>query len=138
LSSSDDDAKALNSYQRGHPMRFTDLNLWCLNNQIIEVVVDEGTEALPHHIREIFDYTSKLDPVPSALLINRENDYSVAFSCLLEALNGNPFSVVAMVDHGRRQQYFSKALWPKFLKQGFFDDREAAIRWVIEKLEKKE
>lgn len=119
---------------RGQKYRIDGISMWRIGADIIEVVVDSVVDAGSHHIKQIFNLAHEMQPKPRALLINRENDYSVQFSALMEARNNNPFKLVAMVNNGRGNQFYSKLLWPKFLKLAIFDHREEAIVWLNDRL----
>ena len=110
------------------------MTIYRISNCIIEVVVDEGTDAGGEHLVELKNAANSMDPVPVALLINRKYDYSIRLSVLLEALKKNPFKFVAMVDNNRAAQFIPPSLWPKFVKKGVFNDRQSALNWLESKL----
>lgn len=123
-------------YSRQKKYRLTDVDLWKINDHIVEVIVDAGTDANAKHMREMFDLVNNMSPPPSAIVINRENDYSVKMDIWWEIRKKHPFKLVAMVNNGRKSQYFSETLWPKFLGLAFFNERTEAIDWIYDKLSK--
>jgi len=123
-------------YNRTEEYPLGDLTLWRIGNNLVEVVVNEGVDANGKHVQQMFKCCHGIDPLPRGLMINRENDYSVDISALWQARKNNPFKYVAMVNNGRKNQYFSDSLWPKFLKLGIFNDRQKAIDWLNNKLKK--
>ena len=125
-----------NCYTRGDEFRLTDLSVWRIDDNIIEAVVDEGVDATAAHVRELFDHVYKMTPVPIASIINRENDYSVDLSILREIRKKHPIKFTAMINNGRKNQYFSESLWPTFLKLALFNDRIDGINWLHSKLTK--
>lgn len=121
-------------YNRCEEYPLGDLTLWRLGNNVVEVVVHEGVDANGKHVQQMFECSHSIKPLPRGLMINRENDYSVDISALWQARKNNPFKYVAMVNNGRKNQYLSESLWPKFLKLGIFNDRNKAVDWLNSKL----
>lgn len=121
-------------YKREEEYPLGDLTLWRVGSDIIEAVVNEGVDANGQHVQQMFACTEGMQPVPGGLVINRENDYSIDLSVLWQARKNNPFKFVAMVNNGRKHQYFPESIWPKFLKLGIFNERHNAIDWLNEKL----
>ena len=121
-------------YNRREEYTLGDLTLWRVGNNLVEVVVNEGVDANGEHIKKMFECCHSIEPLPRGLIINRENDYSINMSVFWQAKKHNPFKYVAMVNNGRKNQYFSESLWPKFIKRCIFNDRTKAIDWLNDKL----
>ncbi|MDH5185142.1 MAG: hypothetical protein OEX12_14770 [Gammaproteobacteria bacterium] len=115
-----------------HRLDFITINEY--ETGIIEAIVDDGEDIGAEKLLLFIEFLNNLPSQPSALLIDRINNYSMGFSAFTVLGKNKVIKMIAVVNHGKRNQIISTDLWPKFLNIAFFNDRDSAIHWLNNRL----
>ena len=100
-------------------------------NGIAEWIGDEDAEVTAEHIQRSSRILLACQPPVSFLLVNRKNRYVYAFSAIWEIRGLKFLSAVAVVEYGRVST-IRHTILPKFFGPRYFDEREAALNWLVE------
>lgn len=101
---------------------------------IIEVIVDEGEDINGKKLLQFIEFINELPGKPTALLINRINNYSLGLGIFPAIHKNKTIKIIAVVNHGKRNQLIIAKLWPRFLNIVFFNDRDSALEWLNNRL----
>ena len=103
------------------------------DNGILEIIIHEDVEMTGAMTQEYFDFIESIKPKTRKFLVNRINKYSYTFKAsMLLAMSKLPEDV-AIVKYNRLPWPLKGVFTPKFYHLAFFDNRDKAIKWLLDK-----
>lgn len=116
------------------PLSFAEINL--LAPDLIELIVDQGVEIMPAHLRELHAYFSSLAGSPARLLVNKANPYSFSFEAIRLIGASNTIAALAVVNYisgSLAVANYVKSMLPASMpwEMKNFTDREHAMAWLL-------
>ena len=111
-----------------------------LDDNLIELIADEGVEIDIEMVKEFHDWCFKNLESSFGVLVNKKNSYTYTFEAQMKIGDYPDIIAISVITYSMISQTFTKLIsqYPRKNKWNMeiFNDRETAIKWIKEELAK--